>query len=227
MSKRRRLGKPAALAEKGANEPKMLTEKDLDYGDSRKRDYNVEDCPRKDKFSRGHGTSAELMDKITKPTYDEAPINEEGTDNPTDEPRELTNYKAPLTQETTQDPKIKYYLQEIKDQSEGMPSCDIMEGDQDEGICLEPQRKVVLMGDHFMAAPDNIKQDASNETSGYMLQHTSRKMEKYKPRNSYATTMTLNLSSAKDQFAPTDYYDQEGEHDPIQNGMEPGRTSIR
>ncbi|CAG8551174.1 6608_t:CDS:2 [Acaulospora morrowiae] len=85
-----------------------------------------------------------------------------------------------------------------------MPLRDVAEGDQDEGICPEPQREVVPVGDHmnkvertatenyevkkgqglpydeFMAAQDDVKQDASNETSGYMLRHTFRKVEKNK-----------------------------------------------
>ncbi|CAG8698031.1 16350_t:CDS:2, partial [Acaulospora morrowiae] len=161
-------------------------------------------------------TPAELVDETTEATYDEVLINEEGTDNPTDKPRELTYDKTPLTQERNEGSTRRYATTRRRGRR------------SNEDIRPEPQREVVPVGDHvnkvertatenfeakkgqglpydeFMAAQNDMKQDASNKTSEYMLQHTFRKVKKNKFGNPYTTTTTFNPTSPKVQLAPTD-----------------------
>ncbi|CAG8719057.1 2041_t:CDS:1, partial [Acaulospora morrowiae] len=124
-----------------------------------------------------------------------------------------------------QDPNMRHHQEGKRDRPEGMPPRVEAEGNQDEGTCPEPRRGAAPVGNHvgeaapleddatkegqglphdkFKVAQNDMEQNVSDETTGCMLRHTSRKA-KNKRRNPYAIITTLNPSSAKDQFAPTD-----------------------
>ncbi|CAG8691549.1 2628_t:CDS:2, partial [Acaulospora morrowiae] len=240
----RELGKPSVLAERSVNEPGMPTEKEQGRRDSRKRDCDAEDCPKRDNLLLGL-PAKEMRRKENKgrlkystkslhTVKDETPAPK--NDNPCDEEKrsDLQTQNTPMRGVTEKDSSniIEPTDKALKHTDDTTITQERAEEQQVKPIIDHPR-------DTMEERPDNDGTLTTEDPFNNPLEKirtTEKSINKEWQNDGTRPTLTgtqINVPErpVEKKRQPEDRMQQctlgGGGHDIAQNGTEPGRTSGR